>query len=339
MTVRILSWTEDTSFSLSTEGLEGKSKQAWKADLGGLYTRTQVLICFAADARVPKTYQYAAYNSRLICTAVEIDQDSEVPNVWHVVAQYQTPQNVQQKEIDPSKRAALISTGTYKEQEYPSIDFDGKPVCTTAGEPLNYGYQRPYPMYTVDKNLSSYPTALASARNFTNTDTVSLFGVTFDPYQLLIPDISISHLQYEGPYSYFALNFSIYAKTTEFGWRTRVRNAGYHERTLISWLDKRGRLLPKNKWVYGLKAILLGVTAQPSYPSSPVLLKPNGTAFRQVVAGDDDVQAAQRPVIAIENRSDLTSTQGISIRDWKKAVVALNFLVPISFLNTLPLES
>lgn len=350
----ILTMQEQCCYTVENTPMYRQDHQEWLVDLGGIFPDLLVTNLFSNDNLIPKTRELYPGNSLpMFCIKSDWVQLTDAPNIWRIIVDWRTLSNVQDTIPDPTQRPVLIKTGTYREQRTPNIDLDQKPVATTAGEPIIHSIQKSYPTYTVKKFLKSYPTKIAKKRDFVNSDTVTIYGVTYKPYELFCPEINVSELLTQGTYQYFEFDATIYVNTDKHGWKTRLRNAGYHERKQVGTIRnpdippgpgnnifKLPLMLP----VYAFEAIRMGEPGKYSYPSSPVLLDPDGRAFREILQVDKDLAAkvggppiGTGPVIGLVPGTPALGT-AITQEQWDAAVVEVRFVHPVSFNNFFPLR-
>lgn len=354
----IISISDKTNYSRRRTPIQTEDRQEFWVDVGVIATKVQVIALLDAQSSMPGISQQNAYYPWLYCIGLDYIQMDDMPNVWVVNVVWRSLTNAQDKEPDPLKRAALISRGTYKQQDIPNVDFDNKPVATTAGEPINYQYQRAFPTYTIQKFLPQFPTWCGKANDFVNSDAVTLYGITFKPYELFIPDIEVGYAEYQGQYGpYYNFKATMYADIRPDGWRTKLRNAGFHELKFLGWFTAAGTALlanfanapsPGQQQIrlggvtyyarYGLASIQLNLSGKPEYPSSPILLDPFGSAFRSKLPADPPTGPFTGPVIGLKSANNAATTSGITQDQWNAAVVSLRFVNPISFNTYLPLR-
>jgi hypothetical protein len=348
---------------------ETVTEQTLQVDLEQLWDRAtaNTLLTTATYPLMPKRYDQRPNFPNQFCEFVHFRQNKDAPNIWTASVYWKTTSNLQERIKDPAERPILITTGTYKYQKSPLKDNDDLPVVTTAGEPISYTYQKAAPTYTFEKNLTNYPTALGKYRDFVNKDTVKFLGLEFKPYELYVPEVSISHLLLENEYRFYSLSFTAYALTEEYGWRTRLRNQGYHELAkvgsklayaLVNPNVPEGRRVWKQVPIYGFTAIKLGSEGRQVFPTSPVLLTPEGRAFRQLT--DQEIAADQAairlarqegrrppaarqqgygtgPVMGIQNPNGPVDSIGITQEQFDAAVIEFNFFNTVDFNTVFPL--
>lgn len=354
--LKILGIYDMADYSRKRTPVMTEDHQTLRVQVNGLYSRSAVLGLIEGSASIPSVTQQNSAFPWLYCVEVTPEQDKEVPDIWNVSIVWRSLTNVQDKVLDPTQRAVLISRGTYKLQDIPDFDFDNKPVATAAGEPINYPYQRSFPTYTFEKFLPSFPTWCGVLSDFVNSDSVTIYGQTFNPWELFLPDINIGHLEYQGEFSFYPSTFTLYVNTKPNGWKTFLRNAGKHERKFLYWVSIKGAIVSSliappyvgqksiqigaftYKPVFALEAIKLGTPGKYEYPSSDVLLDGNGRAFRQALASDPpDGSSNSGPIIGLQNSTTAAST-GITQKQWDASTLQLRFANPISFNQYLPLR-
>ncbi len=359
MTLTIKGVFDKTDYSRELTPMNTTDVQTLWLDIGQLAPRAEVLNLIAGTQIVPKISQQHSSYSWLYCKKVTIKQWDEIPNVWIINVLWQSLDNIQDTILDPTKKPALISRGTYKQQDIPNKDFDGKPVATNAGEPINYTYQRGFATYTIQKNLSAFPTWCAKDNDFVNVDSVTIYGAIFNPWELFLPEISIGHAEYINNTVYYPATFTLYANTKPDGWRTKLRNAGYHERSFLGYFTRQGQELKTGalfdtpsptangnirigntiyypRW--GLAAIKMGTKGKYEYPTSPILLDKYGMAFRQKLPSDPSEGPFRGPVIGLQSTNNQATTSGITQAQWDAAVVEIRVANTISFNSYLPLR-
>lgn len=380
MSLEIKTISEKTNYVHRATGFLQEATQEFWVDVGGLGRRSAVIALLKGDNRLPREYSQSKDNSLMFAMPVTYDQMEDMPNIWKVVVNWKTITNISESIPNPADCPALISVGTYFEQDNPDVDFNGKPLTTTAGEPIDWPHQKGYPVYTVEKNYNEFPKQFGLLRDFVNSDTVTIYGIQYDPYTLFCPDVRVSHLQWKNNFPFHAFSCSIYVNTKRdsndnvIGWRQLKRNAGYHERKFLGFKanydtspnpyiyptldDARSFKIREDQLepVFIFKVITLGEVGHTQYPTSPVLLTPFGTAYREKVKGDqqkaiDFVDATvtdakrKRYLKTLINQGDFPgtgkilglkvdgekqSTSGITPEQWEAAVVegVLYNLVP-----------
>ena len=157
-----------------------ETRQMFRVDLEALYDRAtaNTLLLNNVDPPLPKRFDVRSGFPQQTCQETSFVQVEDAPNLWLVSVEWKTITNLQQKIQDPAKRPVLIETGTYRYQKSPLVDLSDppKPIVTTAGEPIDYTYQKAAPTYTFSKNYTDYPTNLGYYRDLVNTDTVKFLG-------------------------------------------------------------------------------------------------------------------------------------------------------------------
>jgi hypothetical protein len=359
-----------TKYQHSIGVVATETRQMFRVDLEGLYDRdvADKLLRNNVDPPLPKKYDVRPGFPQQVCQDTTFRQIDDAPNIWEVYVEWKTITNLQQKVQDPSKRPVLIETGTYRYQHSPTQDLDGKPVTTSAGEPIDYVQQKAAPTYTFYKNYAEYPTKLGYIRDLVNTDKVQFLGMEFKPYQLYIPEIKISVFQYENEYGFFSMTCTAYVNNEKNGWKINLRNAGFHELNLVRTVRKPVPDDPKNPFgtytvkdvpVYEYTAIRMGSPGQYVYPARPCLLTPEGRAFRQVTDSDTAQWKATNaliqqfggrpkpplkqgygtgPVMGLQGPDAATTNQiGISQADFDAATLEFTFLNEVKFNGLIPL--
>lgn len=358
-----------TKYSHKIGMADTEVKQTYRVDLGDVYPRDTAIKLIQSNTvpLCPKRYDVRPKFPNQYCEFVDFEQHEDAPNIWDIRVFWKTATNLQERIKDPAERPVLIVTGTYKYQKSPLKDNDDKPVVTTAGEPIAYSYQKAAPTYTFIKCLKDYPVKLGKERDFVNKDTVEFLGMKYKPYELYIPEVSISHLLLENEYRFYEMSLTMYVLTEEFGWRTRLRNQGYHELKEVGVKWQYAPVNPRNpqgryRWQYvkqyALDAIKLGSPGRYSYPTSPILLTPEGRAFRELTEEDkaidqaliDDARANGRrppaarlpgygtgPILGLHNPDGPAQSTGISQAQFDAAVLEFNFMNVVDFNGLVPL--
>lgn len=303
--LQIVSISPSTNFRSERNGFIRQDTEEFIIDIGQLAPREDVLELFRTEKSLPHEYDVYPRNKLMFCLPISIVQNQAIPNLWTYHVTWKTITNVQESIKDPTKQPAIITSGTYYQQENPDVDFNGKPLATTAGEPIDWPYQRGYPTYTIQKKLAQYPVLFGKNRDFVNNDDVSIYGIKYPPYSLFCPDVQIGNLEWQNGFPYFQFQAVLYVNLKEdtrgniIGWRQLRRNAGYHERKFEGFKDSTdrspsptiyktvelakaaGRRVELLEPVFKFKAITLGERGKEQYPTQPVLLTPWGTAFRK----------------------------------------------------------
>lgn len=341
--VAIVSISEQPAYRVKQMGLMREDYQEFWVDVGGYASKEQISNLLIGNSLLPQPFQAYTLGNFMFAKDIDFDQMKDIPNVWVYKVQWITISNPTEAIADPSKRPVLISMGNYKQQRAPSIDLDGLPVATTAGEPINFQYQQTLATYTFEKNLTDWPSQFGRYRDFVNSDIVTLLGNVYKPFTLFCPEINVSHLQYEGKYKYYTfsatwyVNEEIDANNNIIGWRNLLRNIGYHERVLEGYQkNKRGQFL-KSKPIYSFRPITMGPLGSTKFPASPVLINPQGQAFRSKLPTDPAAGPFTGEVIGLAISDTVATTTGITKKQWDAAVVECRFYNLIPFSSSFPL--
>ncbi len=345
---------EQPSVRIKKTGSIIEERQEWFVDLIGMTPFFLAKKIMTTTKFLPQEYSVHPTNSNMYAAEVTHDQHQDAPNVWIHRVLWKSITNITDIVKDPSKRPVLISMGTHRQQENPNIDFNGKPVATTAGEPIFHSNLRGYPTWNLEKNYATFPHQFSFDRDFVNSDTISIYGREFEPYTLYCPDVNVGHLEWEGDYSFHRFTATIYVshkkdrKGKIVGWRQLLRNAGYHERKRIGYTirsQQRAKfpVLTKSKVgqskypVYSFQAITMGTVGREAYPSSPVVLDPLGQAFRERLTTDpEDGSDNKGKVIGLRPSGEPVETSGITEEQWDEAVVEVQFYNLVAFNAIFP---
>lgn len=344
--MKLLNIYDDASFKSKAKGYHRSDAQLFVLEFDGLGTREEVLRIIRNDKRLPKMYDAYPQNRGQLMYVMDTDlqQLRDLPNVWQYNVTWETVENPQEAIKDPSKRPVLIATGTYKQQEYPYFDYDGRPLANTAGEAILYAQQKSYPTYTFTKNYESYPGQFAILRDMVNIDTVRIYNIDFEPYTLFCPEVHISPLSYEGQYQYFQFSATMYAnglknrKGQTVGWKLQLRNQGYHEKQVTYEKLPNGQDNKKKPKV-ALKAIKIGTAGAPAYPQSPILLTPGGRAFREKKDGDpNDIEKYSGNIIGVHIPGEEVEATGITPEQFDAAIIEPRLVEYIKFNDYFPFK-
>lgn len=311
---------------------------------------------------VPQRFSIHPNSSRFRCIDVSIDQQTEAPNVrpmtvrWSTVVptEYLDNQNNPVYDSNPLRRPLIVTYGSYTEQKIPTAAYSltdptavytppnplpipSVPITTTAGEPLILTVLQDYPAMHCMKNVASLPTFMAKAGRLINSDTVKLRGVTYAPRELLICNKTVSSPKYENGQAYYVFAWDMLVASDADGWIEKIRNAGFHERQTV-YFDAAGK--PSPIPVQGgssriiLRPIEVGPPENRHFPSSPVLLTPNGRAYRARNPKDpNDPDLYTGEILSTESRTG----QGITKAQWDAAIQRFGVYLQIPFKKFIPL--
>ena len=222
-------------------------------------------------------------NSRLFVVDRQTQQMPDSPQAYLVRITYSNTWTSQQMDgkfkwiNNPLLRPALVSWGRYTDREAFELAYkeDGNSnektemVSTTAGEPLILEEPVNYRAMSIEKNVRMVTDKFAEGEDFINIDPVSIGGHVFKPKCLWLLPIEIGHLSFENGFYFFPIVLTIMHNPNT--WIRRIRNAGYHMRSLNP--------------VYGKD---IGQTlATPFYPIEPIL-DTNGRKLDRPVLLDDE---------------------------------------------------
>lgn len=228
---------------------------------------------------------------------------------------------------------------TYK----PTDQFDPKkgppspslPVVTPAGERIFLSIEDEVRSFNCTKNVVTLPTFMGKGGTFINQEALKFAGLTFFPLQLMICNITLSEPKFAFGLSYYEMKFKLLVAPDEDGWVEKIRNAGYHEKITTTFKDRNGRTITYSY----LKAINVGPPEQPMAPSSPVLLSPEGVAFRAPGPGQTAATPFSQctgPVLSTE--SPTVGGIGITQAMWKAAELKFYPRMVIPFSTFVPLN-
>lgn len=315
------------------------------------------------DPRFPTRFSLHPARPEFWCVDTILEQPLQHPNIRPLRIHYSTviPKgfNVNGKptyDDNPLLRPADIWWGTYKTNKLfrmgylASDSYDPRkgmptpsvPIVTTAGEPIFTQEQVDLRVISFVKNVATIPGFMAKRGNFVNTDKVKINGIEFKPYELMATDINIPPPDFESGKMFYKFSWNFYVSDDEDGWVVKKRNAGFNERVTVHYdHDRRPVPLPVRggSTTVVLRPIVVGPVDNRHYPSSPVLLRENGRAFRTRAEGDgDDPETWTGEIMTIESRQDDERTQVQKDEDWKKAELKFRIRAPIAFNKYFPMR-
>lgn len=321
----ILSWGLDFDLAFGTRapfGRVAKANYTIETDQGNSIEDLQTI---TKDSRYPARMSPLAEDPTMLCVNTELKQDKYVPNHWSLYVEWDnvTPQPFPTFFDNPLKREAQIQAGTYETVFRLETDQDGKIVATTAGEMIFLEIPVRYRQFTITKNVSAIPEAFAEQADFTNLDTVTIMGHPFKTGRLLLKDVTMDGPHYENGTKFWIAIFTILSRPD--GWLFKRRNVGFQEKGPLGAIKLAdGTLVLGNP----LQSIQIGPPGNRSYPSSPVLLDPQGRAYRGT-----DLNTGQEVVLTPETNS----TGGITAQQWKDSLLSFRGYRTIAFTGNVPL--
>lgn len=325
-----------------------------------------------ADRRHPMRFQTHPKYTKFYCAAWDLQQEPTSPNIRRLVVQWTTQVDALLKDgkpvydndpllrpisydIDSWEHTKTWRLGYTEDDEYdikkgppvPSV-----PITTTAGEPIFV--QEPYRsrMFNCERNVAGLPKFMSKCDMFTNADKVKFANVSWEPRQLLATNIRLSRPMFEYGRVYYRMTWQMLVAPDEDGWCTKRRNAGYHEKRVVRKAnappitkENAHELVAYNPKHYEtiMDAIVVGPPENRSLPSSPVLLTPEGRAYRAPGPGQDEQTpffSRTGPVISVEGVG-IGGLPGIGPNFeelWKKAELKFFTVMPISFKKFIPLR-
>lgn len=346
------------STPIARSGVEESFTEYWLVELDDPKTPVESLL---SHRLVPQRFSVHPKSSRFNCIDVQLEQDVTAPNIRSMVVRWSNvvPTNyiVAGKPVydsNPLRRPLITHYGTYTEQKTVlsaySLEDDADiytpprpmpvpkvPVATTAGEALLLNILQDYSVMHCTKNVAKLPQFMAKVGRLINSDTVKLGGVTYAPKELLVCNKTISPPNFENGMSYYIFSWDMYVAQDEDGWVEKLRNAGYHERQVV-YFNSAGQPSPvpvrggTQKIV--LRPIEIGPPENRHYPSAPVLLTPNGRAFRAKNPKDPaDIDLYTGEILSTESRTG----EGITKKQWDDAVLRFGVYLRIPFKKYIPL--
>ena len=307
-----------------------------------------------ADPRYPSRFAKHPARQEFWCVDSSVDQPIEIPNVRKLTAKWSdTIPNALIRngkpvfDLDPIKRPLRVSLEYYtmpktirmayeKSQAYdpkkgppvPEI-----PVTTTAGESLFLQVEQEFAVFQCEKNIRQLPLFMSKNRMFTNSDTVKFQGAVFEPLMLLLCGLTLSEAMFANGSAYYCSRFRLMVASDADGWCEKRRNAGFNEKVVTVEHFPIGDLITSH-----LKAILVGKPENPHYTSSPVLLTPEGRAFRapgEKQASSTPQSERTGPVLSVEGSSG--AAYGITDEDFQAAELKFYPRMAIPFSKYVPL--
>lgn len=289
------------------------------------------------------------------CLNIEIDQNAQTPDIRRLKASWSNtiPEAYMQNGMpvypdNPLQRPLRFTSDFYTFQRpmrmtYNYADaYDASkgppaptvPVITTAGEPIFLSIEDEVRCFNCTKNVSGLPAFMGKGGTFTNVDPIRFAGLVFAPIQLLICNITLSEPKFAYGLSYYEMRFKLLVAPDGDGWVEKVRNAGYHEKASVPIKDRSG-----TKIYNYLKAINVGPPEQPMAPSSPVLIGPDGVAYRSPGPGQTNTTAFKdRTGPVLSSESPVIGGIGVTAAMWKLAELKFYPRLAISFNAFVPLN-
>ena len=282
-----------------------------------------------SDTRYPIRLSPFEDDQTLRCEDARLKQDKKAPNAWHLFVAWSDTTNGSNAEptfIDnPLRRPAVIQSGSYETTERLEEDEDGDKVTTTAGELLFLEIPVDYRMFTVEKNVTRVQDELAEQGNFVNSDAFKIAGHTFKKGKLHLKHVNTVGPNWENGFRFYKATYTILSNPK--GWLFRRRNVGFQEKG-----DKVRVTLADGtvKTIEPLVAIEIGIPGRRQYPTQPVLISPEGKAYR----GKND----QGQTVVLTPESSNGSTGGITPAQWKASELLFRGYKWLNFTNTIPLK-
>lgn len=218
------------------------------------------------------------------------------------------------------------------------------PVVTTAGEDLFLEIECQCRAFICKKNVGNVQDIFDEGNGkFLNSDAVRLKGNNYKPLQLMATDIEFSPERFEFGDYYYIMTYKIVVAPDQDGWCEKLRNAGYHEKG-IQQIDQTievtsGRTTTIKVDQPYLKAIQVGQPQLPQYPSSPVLIDPDGFAYRNFnIEANEKASTPNKlrtgPVLSTQG--EINGGIGITPQQWKDAELKFWPYLAIPFSKYIP---
>lgn len=312
----------------------------------------------------PIRFETHADNPTYYCLDAKCEQPLQSPNIrplivnWsNVIPKAYLVDGKPKYDDDPTKRPVDIEWGIYTSQKTIRMAYDDnvtfdpkkpppvpkKPIVTTAGEPIFM--QIPVELRAINfmKNVTEVPRFMAKAGMITNSDTVKIAGIPFEPNELLAGGLNIGKPMFAHGKVYYEFSWYFLVALDADGWVEKRRNAGYHEKVRTYFID--GVEVSYNTWIQtgpgsytatdALRQIHIGPVQNRHFPSAPVLITPGGRAYRARAKGDpDDIEKHTGEILTTQSKTG----QGITPAQWEKAELKFKVRIPIPFNKWFPLR-
>lgn len=294
------------------------------------------------------------------CITSDLDQPKDTPDIRPLTVRWANTiplaflvDGKPKFDDDPTKRPAEITWGVtvikrtlrlaYKEkQAYDPTKAPPEPtvpIITTAGEPIFLEEEDEVRTMSFSKNVVQLPKFMAKAGMYVNSDRVKLAGITYEPLQLLARQLLVSPVKFSHGKAYYEFTWQWHVAPEKDGWIAKRRNAGFHEKVTV-YRFPNGAVSPTP--VPGgfsftvLRPIKIGPKHDLHYPSSPVLLTPEGRAYRAKGPNDltDSPTTNTGEIMSVES----TGGSGISDEEWAAAELKFYTKLMIPFNKYFPIR-
>lgn len=315
-----------------------------------------------AHKRHPMRFEKHPVKRNYYCGAWRLEQNSMFPNVRDLYVTWTTsveallsPEGKPVYDNDPILRPISYDISSWEfsktiRMTYKKTDaYDVKkgppvpsvPVCTTAGEPIFMSIPWRSRLFNCERNVLRLPPFMSKCDMFTNSDRVRFAGVVYEPLQLLASNINLSRPMFEWGRVFYKMIWQMAVAPDEDGWCEKKRNAGYHEKRTV--VVPRVGNDPGGTETF-LDAIVIGPPEERRFPSSPILLTPEGRAYRSPGIGQTAATPQKDrtgPIIAVEGSAvgGLGGLGGVDFEKiWKDAELKFYPRMPIPFKKFIPLR-
>jgi hypothetical protein len=324
----LIRWHGPVDVKFSGDADRQDSSETYYAEMSGPLVNPKMEIMLLPQC--PKIYSRKHDDATAFCINVEIEQDMGAKQIYVVNVQYTNRLDVENKQYDnPLQKPAVITFSSYSIQEEMEFAYNEQntldvPVVTTAGEPIFVQEPVENRVISISKNLASVPSIIANNGEFTNRDLIRIRGFSFPANTMKFSNGEISDFQYENGIRYVTLSFKLYHNPKT--WIRKLRNAGYVQ--LIPTNDWT-RVKGKKKVFSQLQPILVGTP--PTYPSFPIPLRKDGSAYPELIAYLDLMSVG-------ESQAAFASLDPDKLKKiWQDAVLYFRTKKSFNFQGTVPL--
>ena len=317
----------------------------------------------------PIQFETHADHPTYYCISAQLDQDTRIPNVRSGTSRWSTAipeadlvDGKPKLDPDRTKRPVRAKWGTYKSERtvrmaYGAIQYRTPtrgerirradpdqlppvadvPITTTAGESIFMRIPEDYRMISFQKYVEAVPEFMAKNSMLTNSDEVKFRGIKFAPLELLATDIDVDGPNFAMGKAYYTFTWVWLVAKDQDGWLEKRRNAGFSEKVII-FVDANGK--EYDRYISGvtttkevLRQIEIGPVYNRHFPNAPVLIRPNGKAFRARAEGDaNDPETWTGEILTTDSRTG----QGITDAEWKEAERKFSVRLAIPFKKYFP---
>lgn len=196
----------------------------------------------------PQRWERHPDDNTAFCVSRRCTQDKKGSRFWTAECFYTT--DVFSEIENPLERPPDVKWGTVEYTEARLTDLDGKPLVSTAGEPLaDIQIESPGLVADVTVNLPDKPLWFRGMINAVNQGTVSFDGESFKAGELRIKALGCSSYQTEQRIRFRQLTMQLQSR--EGGWQKQVLNRGYYQ--LVEKLVERDGVEKKVKFPEQIK--------------------------------------------------------------------------------------